>query len=43
MALVIGSSLLCLAGGDTPYTHASGFSLNTFPVYGDRLRPSLRR
>jgi hypothetical protein len=43
MALVRGSNLPCLAGGDTPYVHTSGLSFSTFPVYGGRLAPSLRR
>jgi hypothetical protein len=43
MALVRGSSLLCLTGGDTPYTHMSGFSFNTFPMYSGRPGSSLQR
>jgi hypothetical protein len=42
MALVRGSSLLCLDGEDTPYTHEVGLS-STFSVYGERPAPSLRR
>jgi hypothetical protein len=41
--LLRGSILLCLAGGDTPYTHVSDFPFNTFLVYDGRLGPSLRR
>jgi hypothetical protein len=43
MALVSGSSLLCLDWGDTPCVHEIGLSFTTFPLYGGMPAPSLRR